>query len=96
MELEDSFIIKEIKELNSKIDKDIKELIEDKNNKLENMYKELNDKYNNIVSVFNEIVDKLAWWIPIRKWRDWFRNKFTWKTIIAVFKNFLIIIFKRL
>lgn len=39
----------------------------DINNKLESMYKELNDKYNNIVSVFNEIVDKLAWWIPIRK-----------------------------
>ena len=50
--------------------------VEDKNNKLENMYKELNDKYNNIVSVFNEIVDKLAWWIPIRKWRDRFREKF--------------------
>ncbi len=40
------------------------------------MYKELNDKYNNIVSVFNEIVDRVAWWIPIRKWRDEFRNKF--------------------
>ena len=50
--------------------------IEDKNNKLENMYKELNDKYNNIVSVFNEIVDKLAWWIPFRKWRERFRDKF--------------------
>ena len=50
--------------------------IEDKNNKLENMYKELNDKYNNLASVFNELVDKIAWWIPIRKWRDKFRNKF--------------------
>ena len=50
--------------------------IEDKNNKLENMYKELNDKYNNLALVFNEIVDKIAWWIPIRKWRDNFRNKF--------------------
>ena len=29
------------------------------------MYKELNDKYNNIVSVFNEVIDKIAWWIPI-------------------------------
>ena len=48
----------------------------DINNKLESMYKELNDKYNNIVSVFNEIVDRVAWWIPIRKWRDEFRNKF--------------------
>ena len=50
--------------------------IEDKNNKLENMYKELNDKYNNLASVFNEIIDKIAWWIPIRKLRDNFRNKF--------------------
>ena len=50
--------------------------IEDKNNKLESMYKELNDKYNNLASVFNEIIDKIAWWIPIRKWIDNFRNKF--------------------
>ena len=50
--------------------------IEDKNNKLESMYKELNDKYNNLALVFNEVVDKIAWWIPIRKWRDNFRNKF--------------------
>ena len=34
------------------------------------MYKELNDKYNNIISVFNCIIDKLAWWIPIRKLRE--------------------------
>ena len=50
--------------------------IEDKNNKLENMYKELNDKYNNLASVFNEIVDKVAWWIPIKKFRENFKNKF--------------------
>ena len=50
--------------------------VEDKNNKLENIYKELNDKYNNIVSVFNEVVDSIVWWIPIRKCRDGFRNKF--------------------
>lgn len=31
------------------------------------MYKELNDKYDNIVSFFNDIIDKLPWWIPIRK-----------------------------
>ena len=48
----------------------------DINNKLESMYKELNDKYNNIVSVFNKIVDKVAWWIPFKKFRDNFRNKF--------------------
>lgn len=39
----------------------------DINNKLESMYKELNDKYDNIVSFFNDIIYKLAWWIPIRK-----------------------------
>ena len=50
--------------------------IEDKNNKLENMYKELNHKYNNLASVFNEIVDKVAWWIPIKKIRENFKNKF--------------------
>lgn len=43
------------------------------NNKLESMYKELNDKYNNIVSVFNEIVDRVAWWIPFKKLRSRFR-----------------------
>ena len=48
----------------------------DVNNKLESMYKKLNDKYNNIISIFNEVVDRIAWWIPIRKWRDGFRNKF--------------------
>ena len=50
--------------------------VEDKNNKLENMYKELNNKYNNIISIFNEVVDRIAWWIPVRKCRDGFRNKF--------------------
>ena len=48
----------------------------DINNKLEDMYKELNDKYNNIVSLFNEIIDKIAWCIPIRKCRYGFRNNF--------------------
>ena len=50
--------------------------IEDSNNKLENMYKELNDKYNNLASVFNRVVDKIAWWIPIKKFRENFKNKF--------------------
>ena len=38
-----------------------KNLIESKNDKLDRL---------------NKIVDTLAWWIPIRKWRDNFRNKF--------------------
>ena len=50
--------------------------IEDKNNKLENMHKELNNKYNNLASVFNGVVDRVAWWIPIRKFRENFKNKF--------------------
>ena len=40
------------------------------------MYKELNDKYNNLASVFNEVIDKIAWWIPFKKIRENFRNKF--------------------
>lgn len=40
------------------------------------MYKELNDKHNNIVSIFNEIVDRIAWWIPFKKFRDKFIGKF--------------------
>ena len=27
-------------------------------------------------SKYNKIINKIAWWIPIRKWRDNFRNKF--------------------
>ena len=65
--LEDYFI-KKIKELNSKIDKDIKEL-KDKINCYDNKINDLNCK-------INKVVDTLAWWIPIRKWRDSFRNKF--------------------
>ena len=64
------------KELNDKYNNIIQSVDNDINNKLESMYKELNDKYNNIVSVFNEIVDKVAWWIPFKKFRDNFRNKF--------------------
>ena len=32
-----------------------------------------NDRLDNKV---NKLIDTLAWWIPIRKWRDNFRNKF--------------------
>ena len=33
----------------------------------------LNDRLYNKV---NKLIDTLAWWIPVRKWRDNFRNKF--------------------
>ena len=35
--------------------------------------------YNQIYNLkndLNKIIDTLAWWIPVRKWRDNFRNKF--------------------
>ena len=28
------------------------------------------------VNILEKLIDTLAWWIPIRKWRDSFRNKF--------------------
>ena len=31
------------------------------------MYKELNDKYNNIISIFNEVVNRITWFITVRK-----------------------------
>ena len=37
-----------------------------------NLIESINDKLDRL----NKIVDTLAWWIPIRKWRDNFRNKF--------------------
>ena len=64
--------------------------IEGKNTEVSNinsdMYNEINSikiKYNNlekglgsIINSYNNLVNNLAWWIPIRKWRDNFRNKF--------------------
>ena len=35
-----------------------------------------NDRLDNKVNKVNKLIDTLAWWIPIRKWRDNFRNKF--------------------
>ena len=31
---------------------------------------------NDLNRKINKVVDSLAWWIPVRKWRDNFRNKF--------------------
>ena len=37
------------------------------------------DKYcnfnNNIDNKVNKIINQIAWWIPVKKWRDNFRNK---------------------
>ncbi|TKZ30408.1 hypothetical protein [Brachyspira catarrhinii] len=48
--------------------KEINEL-KDKINCYDNRLKDLNCK-------IDKVVDSLAWWIPIRKWRDGFRNRF--------------------
>ena len=65
--LEDYFI-KKIKELNSKIDKDTKEM-KDKINCYDNKINDLNYK-------IDKVVGSLAWWIPIRKYRERLRSKF--------------------
>ena len=53
------------------------------NIELSNKINELNDKYiavNNNVSYLNIsidiIINTIAWWIPLKKWREAFRNKF--------------------
>ena len=39
------------------------------------------EKINEIESKQNKIIDALAWWIPVKKWRDNFRNKFNYNFI---------------
>ena len=55
------------------------------NTKDKDLYSNVTDMYNNLyvsndtnsnISLKNKIINALAWWIPIRKWRDNFRNKF--------------------
>lgn len=36
----------------------------------------VNNNINNLEYKIDKLIDTLAWWIPIRKWRDNFRNKF--------------------
>lgn len=43
---------------------------------LSNSKDELSNELNKIKANFNKLINDLAWWIPIRKWRDGFRNKF--------------------
>lgn len=45
--------------------------------RLKNRIDELEkDKLVKIDNKINKVIDALAWWIPIKKWRDEFRNKF--------------------
>ena len=64
--------------------------IEGKNTEISNinnnMYNEINSikiKYDNLekdlsgmINSYKNLINSMAWWIPIRKWRDNFRNKF--------------------
>ena len=38
------------------------------------------------INILEKLIDTLAWWIPIKKWRDNFRNKFFDKFIEGVIK----------
>ncbi len=42
---------------------------------LSNYKDELLNELNKIKVNFNKLINDLAWWIPVRKWRDNFRNK---------------------
>ena len=42
---------------------------------INDMYDDLNNKYNKITLILEKLINSIAWFIPIRKWRDNFRNK---------------------
>ncbi|MEI0479306.1 radical SAM protein, partial [Brachyspira pulli] len=50
-------------------------LLEERTITLENTNKLLEEKYNYLNSVCSNIINTIAWWIPVKKWRDNFRNK---------------------
>ena len=37
------------------------------------------NKINYFENIINKFIDKIVWWIPVRKWRDNFRNKLKFK-----------------
>ena len=43
---------------------------------LENDINNLNERTNIIYNKVNILINKIAWWIPVKKWRDNFRSKF--------------------
>ena len=44
--------------------------------RLENNINIMSNKLDNIIHVYKNLINTLAWFIPVRKWRDNFRNKF--------------------
>ncbi|MEI0747256.1 class I SAM-dependent methyltransferase [Brachyspira pulli] len=71
---------------NTNNEHNINKQINDVNNNISNIYNSINDVNNNISNIYNsvnnvnnnilKIVNTLAWWIPSKKKREEFRNKF--------------------
>ena len=55
---------------------DLINLLINENTDLNNKINELNKNILQLSEINNKIINTLAWFIPIRKWRDNFRNKF--------------------
>ena len=55
---------------------DLINLLINENTDLNNKINDLNKNIWKLSEINNKIINTLAWWIPIRKWRDNFRNKF--------------------
>ena len=51
-------------------------LVENSYNILNTIRNELYNAQNPINKKLDKLIDTLAWWIPVRKWRDGFRDKF--------------------
>ncbi|WP_300754475.1 radical SAM protein [uncultured Brachyspira sp.] len=51
-------------------------ILNEENNQLKNQIKEITDKEVIIDNKINKLINSISWWIPIKKWRDNFRNKF--------------------
>ena len=50
--------------------------INDINNEIMNINNTSNNRINDIENKIMKLVNALAWWIPVKKWRDNFRNKY--------------------
>ena len=65
---------------NENIGKYIEILVNQKINNI--LYNDINNLNNKIIKLtdntentINKLIDSIAWWIPVKKWRDNFRNK---------------------
>ena len=48
----------------------------DKINSIKTKYDSLEKDLSGMINSYQNLINTMAWWIPIRKWRDNFRNKF--------------------